>query len=62
MALVVIGIYAIHRGPSFMFDPGIPPEPHEAIYYLIVGVVMMINGFIHSAPLFEGTGTEQSGN
>ncbi|HEY3329938.1 MAG TPA: hypothetical protein VGK19_07965 [Capsulimonadaceae bacterium] len=51
IALVGIGCFAIHKGPTFMFDPGVTPEPHEAIYYLIVGVIMIVNGLVHPLPL-----------
>lgn len=53
VALVAIGLFALYKGPGFMFDPGVTPEPHEAAIYLLVGVIMMVNGFIHSSSLFE---------
>jgi len=53
VALLGIGAYAMHRGPMFMFDPGVKPEPHETLYYLIVGVIMILNGFIHSNSLLD---------
>jgi len=53
IVLLGIGFYALHAGPSFMFDPGVPPERHEAIYYLIVGVIMVVNGLVHPLPIVE---------
>ena len=48
LILLGIGAYALYKGPSFMFDPGVSPEPYEAFYYLVIGVVMVVNGLIHS--------------
>jgi len=59
VALLGIGAYAMHRGPGFMFDPGVKPEPHETLYYLIVGVIMILNGFIHSNPLLDDASAER---
>jgi len=50
LALIAIGAFAIHRGAAFMFDPGVPSEPHEALYYLVVGVIMLVNGLVQSTP------------
>jgi hypothetical protein len=57
--LLGIGGYALYRGPAFMFDAGVAPQPHEAIYYIIVGIVMIFNGFIHSTPLTDEIVNEQ---
>jgi hypothetical protein len=59
VVLVGIAAYAMHCGSGFMFDPGVTPEPHEAIYYLIVGVIMIVNGLIHSTPLFDDAVTSE---
>ncbi len=53
VVLLGIGFYAMHKGPSFMFDAGVPPEPHEEIFYLIVGVIMIVNGLVHPLPMPE---------
>lgn len=49
--LLVIGIYGKIRGVAFSFDPGTPTEPGEAYYYMLVGVLMIVNGFFAMKPL-----------
>lgn len=49
--LLLIGIYGRIRGASFSFDPGMPAEPGEAYYYMLVGVLMIVNGFFWMKPL-----------
>jgi hypothetical protein len=51
--LVAISLIAFSKGPSFRFDAGVPAEPHEAVYYLITGLVMIANGFVNPHPLPE---------
>jgi len=53
LILLVIGIYAQIKGSAFRFDAGVPPEPHEALYYIITGVVMIVNGLVHPLPSDE---------
>ncbi|MDR3709933.1 MAG: hypothetical protein P4L33_16675 [Capsulimonadaceae bacterium] len=53
LVLLGIGAYALFKGPGFMFDPGVPPEPHEALFYLAIGVVMVVNGVIHPTASVE---------
>lgn len=51
VVLLLIGIYGRIRGASFSFDPGTPTEPGEAYYYMLVGVLMIVNGFFVMKPL-----------
>ena len=59
LILLAIGLYGLYRGPHFMFDPGVQPEPGEAWYYLVVGVLMMVNGVVHPLPIPEDTKPER---
>jgi hypothetical protein len=49
--LVGLGIYGIIKGSSFVFDPGQISTGKEAWYYLIIGVLMILNGFMLPVPL-----------
>lgn len=51
VVLLVIGIYGRVRGAAFSFDPGTPTEHGEAYYYMLVGVLMIVNGFFVMKPL-----------
>ena len=51
IVLLLIGIYGRIRGAAFSFDPGTPAEPGEAYYYMLVGVLMIVNGFFAMKPL-----------
>ena len=51
IVLLVIGIYGLVPGTKFTFDPGVPPEHGEAFYYILVGVLMIVNGFFLMKPL-----------
>jgi hypothetical protein len=45
--LIGIAIYSLVKGPSFQFDAGVPNEPYEAPIYLVVGIMMIVNGVFH---------------
>ncbi len=49
--LLVIGIYGKIKGSGFEFDAGVPAEPLEAVYYVVVGALFMVNGYIFGKPL-----------
>jgi hypothetical protein len=49
--LLGLGIYGICKGPAFIFDPGQLANGHEAWYYLLIGALMILNGFMLPAPL-----------
>jgi|SRR5579883_2167277 len=54
--LLAIGIYGLIPGTRFVFDPGLPAEPGEALYYILVGVLMIVNGcFWMKPPVAEPT-------
>jgi hypothetical protein len=53
--LVLIGLYGLIKGPGFQFDSGVVAEHNEGFYYILVGVVMLINGFFFAPPLPEET-------
>jgi sulfite exporter TauE/SafE len=43
--LILIGIYGLAHGPSFQYDLGVQADRHEGVYYLLVGALMIVNGF-----------------
>lgn len=47
--LIALGIVGKIIGPKFIFDPGQIPDGNEAWYYMIVGVLMLLNGLISPA-------------
>lgn len=57
LALGLGGLIMQHAGTHFVFDPGQPPPAHgidpTPWYYLIVGVLMVLNGLIAPALLPE---------
>ena len=44
--LIVLGIVGLILGPRFVYDPGQPVTGKEAWYYLIIGILMVINGLL----------------
>jgi hypothetical protein len=50
--LVVLGIVGLDMGGRFVFDPGQRPDSHEPWYYIIVGVLMLVNG-IFTPPIAD---------
>ncbi len=53
LILVAIGAYGKIKGPSFQYDAGLPAEHLEWLYYIIVGVLMIVNGLILPRPVAE---------
>jgi uncharacterized membrane protein len=53
LILILIGIYGLAHGPSFQYDLGVQAESGEGYYYLIVGIVMIVNGFFALPPTKE---------
>jgi uncharacterized membrane protein len=51
--LVILGVVGIVLGPKFVFDPGQIPDGHEAWYYIVVGALMLLNGFVSPALTVE---------
>ena len=43
--LIFIGIYGTCHGPSFQYDLGVQADHFEGLYYLLVGALMIVNGF-----------------
>jgi hypothetical protein len=60
LILVVIGAYGLLRGAGFEFDSGLPAEPREGFYYILVGVLMIVNGCIVPSALAEPAAKEPS--
>jgi hypothetical protein len=43
--LFFIGFYGMAHGPSFQYDKGVQAGSDEGVYYLVVGALMVLNGF-----------------
>ena len=54
LVLGVVGLVCQHGGSSFVFDPGQPPpadgQDRTALYYLVIGALMVLNGLVAPAP------------
>ena len=50
--LIVLGIVGLILGPKFVYDPGQPVTGKEAWCYLVIGVLMVLNGVL--TPAAEG--------
>jgi hypothetical protein len=48
--LIFIAVYGILHGPSFQYDLGVVSDSHEAVYYIVVGVLMIANSFYALPP------------
>lgn len=66
--LIVLGIVGLVMGPRFVFDPGQPVTGKEAWCYLIIGLLMVVNGLItppqpeeKQPPRVAGKSSGQSG-
>ena len=57
LLLIGIAIWSVVKKSTFQFDAGVPNEPHECLIYLAAGVLMIINGVVHPAPI---GGTEKA--
>lgn len=44
--LIALGFVGLIIGPRFIYDPGQPVTGKEAWYYLIIGILMVINGLL----------------
>ncbi len=51
--LIVLGVIGVVKGNQFVFDPGQERDSAEAYYYLIMGVVMIVNGLVTPPPVPE---------
>jgi hypothetical protein len=60
LILLAIGIYGAIKGPSFEFDAGLPSEPREGLYYIVVGALMIVNGIMSPKPLPDSATTDKS--
>jgi sulfite exporter TauE/SafE len=43
--LIFIGIFGLVQGPTFQYDLGVKADHSEGFYYLLIGALMIINGF-----------------
>jgi len=53
LILAAIGIYGKFKGPGFQYDAGLPAEHLEWLYYIIVGILMIVNGMVLPRPIAE---------
>ena len=44
--LIAVGLFGVVKGPTFEFDPGLPNAPYTWLYYILVGVLMIVNGVV----------------
>ena len=54
LVLGAAGLILQHSGTGFVFDPGQPPaadgQDRTALYYLVIGALMVLNGLVVPAP------------
>ena len=48
--LIALGVVGLILGPRFVYDPGQPVTGKEAWCYLVIGVLMVVNGLMTPAP------------
>jgi len=53
--LIALGIVGLILGPRFVYDPGQPVTGKEAWCYLVIGILMVVNGLLTPAPPEEKT-------
>lgn len=53
VVLIALGIVGLVLGPRFVYDPGQPVTGKEAWCYLVIGILMVVNGFVTPAPTEE---------
>jgi len=53
LILIGIAVYSVVKRSTFQFDAGVPNEPYEGLIYFVVGVMMIVNGLVHPAPLVD---------
>jgi hypothetical protein len=51
--LIGLGIVGLDMGSRFVFDPGQRPDSHEPWYYIVVGVLMIVNGVFTPPPAVD---------
>ncbi len=56
--LIFIGFYGMAHGPNFQYDLGVRADSLEGVYYLVVGALMILNGYF-SLPLTAEEQKEQ---
>ena len=44
--LIALSFVGLIVGPRFVYDPGQPVTGREAWYYLIIGILMVVNGLL----------------
>ena len=49
--LIALGIAGLFLGPRFVYDPGQPVTGKEAWCYLVIGALMVLNGFLTPNPV-----------
>ena len=47
--LIAVALVGAVSGGKFVFDPGRPQRGFEWAFYLIAGVLMLVNGFLSPA-------------
>ena len=47
--LIALGIVGLILGPRFVYDPGQPVTGKEAWCYLVIGILMVLNGLMTPA-------------
>jgi uncharacterized membrane protein len=58
--LIVLGIVGLILGPRFVYDPGQPVTGKEAWCYLVIGILMVMNGVL--TPQAEEKANEKADN
>ena len=48
--LMVLGVVGLVLGHRFVYDPGQVSDGNEPWYYILVGVLMIVNGIFSPAP------------
>ena len=48
--LIALGIVGLIMGPRFVYDPGQPVTGKEAWCYLVIGILMVMNGVMTPSP------------
>ena len=53
--LVVLGIIGLAMHGRFVYDPGQTSDGNEPIYYLVVGILMIVNGLFTPPAVDDGS-------
>ncbi len=62
LVLLVIGAYSLIKGAGFQFDSGLPAESGESWFYLLVGVLMVLNGVVQPLMVASDEPVARAGN